>query len=71
MEDSVRVFDSMLCRDCVSWNTLLSGLVQNELYSDALNYFRDMQGSGLKFDLVSVLNLIAASGRLGNLLKGK
>ena len=71
MEDSVKVFDSMLCRDCVSWNTLLSGLVQNELYSDALNYFRDMQGSGLKFDQVSVLNLIAASGRLGNLLKGK
>ncbi|XP_052722694.1 pentatricopeptide repeat-containing protein At3g63370, chloroplastic-like [Vigna angularis] len=71
MEDAVRVFESMLCRDCVSWNTLLSVLVQNELYSDAVNYFRDMQGSGLKFDQVSVLNLIAASGRLGNLLKGK
>ncbi|KAK7393495.1 hypothetical protein VNO78_22053 [Psophocarpus tetragonolobus] len=71
MEDAERVFESMLCRDYVSWNTLLSGLVQNELYRDALNYFRDMHDSGQKPDQVSVLNLIAASGRSGNLLKGK
>ncbi|KAG4907872.1 hypothetical protein JHK86_056356 [Glycine max] len=71
MEDAERVFASMLCRDYVSWNTLLSGLVQNELYWDALNYFRDMQNSAQKPDQVSVLNLIAASGRSGNLLNGK
>ncbi|RDY07319.1 Protein SPIRRIG, partial [Mucuna pruriens] len=71
IEDAERVFEIMFWRDYVSWNTLLSGLVQNELYSDALNYFRDMQDSGQKPDQVSVLNLIAASGRLGNLLKGK
>nr|KYP48623.1 Pentatricopeptide repeat-containing protein At3g63370 family [Cajanus cajan] len=57
--------------DYVSWNTLLSGFVQNELYNDALSYFREMQDSGQKPDQVSVLNLIAASGRLGCLLKGK
>ncbi|KAL2323511.1 hypothetical protein Fmac_027890 [Flemingia macrophylla] len=71
MEDAERVFESMFWRDYVSWNTLLSGLVQNELYNVALSYFRDMQDSGQKPDEVSVLNLIAVSGRLGSLLKGK
>ncbi|XP_027367479.1 pentatricopeptide repeat-containing protein At3g63370, chloroplastic [Abrus precatorius] len=70
MEEAERAFASMLCKDNVSWNTLLSGLVQNELYIDALNYFRDMQNSGQKPDQVSVLNMIATSGRLGNLLNG-
>lgn len=70
MEYAERVFRSMLCKDRVSWNTLLSGLVQNDLYSDALNHFRDMQNSGQKPDQVSVLNAIAASGRSGNLLTG-
>ncbi|CAL5206971.1 unnamed protein product [Lathyrus oleraceus] len=68
--DAERVFKSMLYKDCVSWNTLLSGMVQNDLYSDALNYFRDMQDSGQKPDQVSVINMIAASGRAGNLLTG-
>jgi pentatricopeptide repeat protein len=71
MEDAERVFKSMLRKDCVSWNTLLSGMVQNDMYSDALNHFRDMQHSGQKPDQVSVLYMIAASGRSGNLLTGK
>ncbi|XP_061338109.1 pentatricopeptide repeat-containing protein At3g63370, chloroplastic [Gastrolobium bilobum] len=70
MEDVERVFKSMLYKDNISWNTLLSGLVQNDLYSDALNHFRDMQNSGQKPDQVSVLNMISVSGRTGNLLNG-
>ncbi|XP_057422804.1 pentatricopeptide repeat-containing protein At3g63370, chloroplastic [Lotus japonicus] len=70
MEDAERVFKSMPFKDFISWNTLLSGLVQNDLYDDALNHFRDMQNSGQKPDQVSVLNIIAASGRSGNLLIG-
>lgn len=70
LEDAERVFKTMLCKDCVSWNTLLSGMVQNGLYSDAINHFRDMQDSGQKPDQVSVLNMMAALGRLGNLLTG-
>ncbi|KAK7345858.1 hypothetical protein VNO77_16471 [Canavalia gladiata] len=70
MEDAKRVFESMLFKDYVSWNTLLSGLVQNERYSEALGYFWDMQNSGQKPDQVSVLNMISASGQSGNLLNG-
>lgn len=70
MEDAERVFKSMLFKDCVSWNTLLSGMVQNDMYSDAINHFQDMQDSGQKPDQVSVLNMIAASGRSANLLAG-
>ncbi|KAE9589182.1 hypothetical protein Lal_00000215 [Lupinus albus] len=70
VEDAKRAFKNMICKDYISWNTLLSGLVQNDLYNDALKHFRDMQNSGQKPDQVSVLNMIAASGRLGNLLNG-
>lgn len=70
MENAERVFKNMLYKDYISWNTLLSGLVQNNLYSDAVKHFRDMENSGQKPDQVSVLNMIAASGRSGNLLKG-
>ncbi|QHO52567.1 pentatricopeptide repeat-containing protein At3g63370, chloroplastic-like [Arachis hypogaea] len=70
MEDAERVFKNMHFKDNISWNTLLSGLVQNDLYTDALNHFRGMQNSGKKPDQVSVLSMIAASGRSGNLLNG-
>lgn len=71
MEEAERIFINMKSKDHISWNTLLSGFVQNDLHGDALKYFKDMWTAGQKPDQVSLLNMIAASGRLGNLLNGK
>ncbi|GMN48865.1 hypothetical protein TIFTF001_018034 [Ficus carica] len=70
MVDAMRVFNNLEVKDNVSYNTMLSGFVQNGLYNEALELFHNMHGRGIKPDEVSVLNIIAASGRLGNGLNG-
>lgn len=70
MNEAARIFYKMNDKDYISWNAFLSGFVQNGLYEEALKFFHDMQDADRKPDQVSVLNVIAASGRLGNLLKG-
>ncbi|XP_015891506.3 pentatricopeptide repeat-containing protein At3g63370, chloroplastic [Ziziphus jujuba] len=71
MVDAARIFEDLERKDNVSWNTMLSGFVQNGLYNETLQLFYDMQHDGQKPDQVSVLNIIAASGRSGNLSYGK
>ncbi|KAL5561826.1 hypothetical protein UlMin_031573 [Ulmus minor] len=70
MVDAVRVFNHVEGKDHITYNTMLSGFVQNGMYNEALQLFHDMQGTGKQPDEVSVLNIISASGRLGNLLNG-
>ncbi|PRQ26003.1 putative tetratricopeptide-like helical domain, DYW domain-containing protein [Rosa chinensis] len=70
MDEAARIFNDLDDKDIVSWNTLLSGFVQNGLYEEALLLFHDMQRIGHKPDQVSLLNILAASGRLGSLLSG-
>ncbi|KAL6208667.1 hypothetical protein ACLB2K_019614 [Fragaria x ananassa] len=70
MEEATRFFGDLDDKDIVSWNTLLSGFVQNGLYKEALMLFRDMQRFGHRPDQVSLLNILAASGRLGSLSSG-
>lgn len=71
MVDAEKVFNDLEVKDNVSYNTMLSGFVQNGLYNEAIELFHNMQNTGKKPDKVSVLNIIAASGRLGNVLNGK
>lgn len=40
MEDSRKVFEELCFRDIVSWNSLISGYVDNKLYDEALKMFR-------------------------------
>ncbi|KAF9607049.1 hypothetical protein IFM89_030822 [Coptis chinensis] len=70
VSDALRMFREMNEKDNVSWNSMLSGFVQNELYSEAVGFFREVLDMGCKIDLVSVISIVSASGRLGNLLNG-
>ncbi|KAF3436242.1 hypothetical protein FNV43_RR23334 [Rhamnella rubrinervis] len=70
MVDAARIFNDLEDKDNISWNTMFSGFVQNGLYNETLQLFHDMYCAGQKPDEVSVLNIIAASGRLGNILNG-
>ncbi|KAM7254237.1 hypothetical protein ACFE04_031919 [Oxalis oulophora] len=71
MTEAVKIFDQLLDKDDVSWNSMLSGFVQNGLFEDAIEYFRKMQDAGIKADEISVSTILAASGRLNKLLYGK
>ncbi|KAG9451769.1 hypothetical protein H6P81_004673 [Aristolochia fimbriata] len=70
MGEAVQVFNEMDEKDKVSWNSVLSGYVQNGLYAEALRFFCDSQQKGHKPDQVSVISIASASGRLGKVLNG-
>lgn len=45
-----KVFDAMLDRDTVLWNTMVSGLVKNCCFDEAILIFGDMVKGGVGFD---------------------
>ncbi|XP_065861074.1 pentatricopeptide repeat-containing protein At3g63370, chloroplastic [Euphorbia lathyris] len=71
MAEAAILFDKFDVKDIVTWNSMLTGCIQNGLYNEALHFFHDLQDSGLQPDQVSLISLLAATGRLGNLLNGK
>ncbi|OVA03459.1 Pentatricopeptide repeat [Macleaya cordata] len=70
IDEALRVFNKMDEKDNVSWNSMLSGFVQNGLYEEAVGFFHEMLEAGHKTDLVSVVSIVSALGRLGNLSNG-
>ncbi|XP_049931708.1 pentatricopeptide repeat-containing protein At3g63370, chloroplastic [Nymphaea colorata] len=64
------VFRKMNSRDDISWNSMLSGYVQNFMYCEALDFFREMLQNGQSPDNVSIISVLSACGRLGNLFHG-
>lgn len=57
-------FDSMGERSVVSWNTMISGYVQNGCARDALMVFREMVDGGVEVDLVTLISVLPACGYL-------
>lgn len=65
------VFDKMLERDVVSWNTMVSAFVQNGFDVEGLMLVSEMQKEGVYIDSVTVTALLSASSNLGNIRIGK
>eukprot|EP01018_Ginkgo_biloba_P037419 Gb_09409 [translate_table: standard] len=62
-----QLFDKMLKKDAVSWNTMIAGYAQNGYSNEALTLFNEMQLADAKpnsFTIVSVLSACAHSGAL-------
>lgn len=70
MTAAANIFYGMRERDNISWNSMLSGFLQNGLYREALQFFDEMLVAGLKPDQVSIINILSASGQLGYLFNG-
>lgn len=58
VNSSLRVFHETPEKNVVSWNSLLSGLVQNEKHSEALILFDSMRKAGVDSDEVTLVNLL-------------
>ncbi|PWA89655.1 pentatricopeptide repeat-containing protein [Artemisia annua] len=58
MKEAERIFNDMDEKDSVTWNSLLSGFVQNGLYDEAMAIFHRMQVMGQKPDRYSVCNTL-------------
>ncbi|KAK9747713.1 hypothetical protein RND81_02G010800 [Saponaria officinalis] len=70
MREAAQIFYNMMEKDNVSWNSMLSGYVQNGCYDEALRFFSEMVVGGFRADAVSLISIVGASGRLKNVLNG-
>ncbi|KAI3993127.1 hypothetical protein MKX01_009870 [Papaver californicum] len=54
-DEALRVFHEMDEKDNISWNSMLSAFVQNDLYKEAVTFFHEMLEAGHKPDLVTIV----------------
>ncbi|KAF5188819.1 Pentatricopeptide repeat-containing protein [Thalictrum thalictroides] len=71
VNDARRVFDGMLIRTVVSWNSIVTACVENSMFDDSLLLFSDMRGFGFEPDSTTMVILLSACAELGNLSLGR
>ncbi|XP_047315420.1 pentatricopeptide repeat-containing protein At3g22150, chloroplastic [Impatiens glandulifera] len=71
IETSFHIFNQMRKRDVVSWNTIISGFVQNGYDEEGLILVYEMQKEGFLVDGVTVTALLSAASNLRNQTIGK
>jgi len=70
LDDAVRFFQEMNPRDRVSYGAVISGCVQNGKSLQALDFFHNMQFSGIDPDKATMLALLPACSHLAALKYG-
>ncbi|GER42971.1 pentatricopeptide repeat-containing protein [Striga asiatica] len=65
------IFDHMSERSCVTWTAMIGGYSEKGDLDEALSLFRTMEAFEEKPDMVTVIHLIAACGKIGALEVGK
>uniref|UniRef100_A0ACD5WFS2 Uncharacterized protein n=1 Tax=Avena sativa TaxID=4498 RepID=A0ACD5WFS2_AVESA len=60
------VFDEMLVKDVVSWNSLICGYSQCSRSKEVLTLFKLMHNHGVKPDKVTMVKVVSACTRLGD-----
>lgn len=68
IDDSLYIFENMVGRDVVTWNTMISGYAQHGLAQEAINLFEEMIKDGVNPDAVTYLGVLS-SCRHGGLVR--
>ncbi|XP_047325447.1 pentatricopeptide repeat-containing protein At4g13650 isoform X2 [Impatiens glandulifera] len=71
MEDAYLAFSKIVDKDSISWNGLLSGFAQSGLYEEALGVFRQMNQSGVGFNMFTYCPAVSAAANMANVKQGK
>eukprot|EP00252_Welwitschia_mirabilis_P011357 TRINITY_DN2552_c0_g1_i2.p1 TRINITY_DN2552_c0_g1~~TRINITY_DN2552_c0_g1_i2.p1 ORF type:complete len:845 (-),score=122.30 TRINITY_DN2552_c0_g1_i2:110-2644(-) len=71
IEFARQVFDEMICRSSVSWNTLIAGYAGCGLGTEATNTFVGMRESGFQSDEFSFSSALTGVSQLGSLRGGQ
>ncbi|RAL42162.1 unnamed protein product [Cuscuta campestris] len=71
MHEAAQIFNGVDQKDTICWNSMISGYAQNGHFVEGIDLFHQMINSGRKPDCVSLMSVLSASGRLGDLLHGK
>ncbi|PKU63430.1 pentatricopeptide repeat-containing protein At4g35130, chloroplastic [Dendrobium catenatum] len=70
LRDSRKVFDKMLCRDVVTWNTIILAYAFHGLGNNALDMFSDMKKLGFEPNESTFLSVLSACSVCGFIDKG-
>ncbi|KAL2521126.1 Pentatricopeptide repeat-containing protein [Forsythia ovata] len=70
MDDAFTVFDQMLKRNLTSWDIMISRLAKNGLEEDSVEFFAEINRSGLKPDGQMFIGLFSVCGVLGDIVEG-
>ncbi|GAV77432.1 PPR domain-containing protein/PPR_2 domain-containing protein/DYW_deaminase domain-containing protein [Cephalotus follicularis] len=66
-----RIFDHMLVRDIVSWNSIIAAYEQNDDAVTALGWFNMMQVNGMQPDILTLVSLASIVAQLSDLRNGQ
>ncbi|CAA6671827.1 unnamed protein product [Spirodela intermedia] len=71
LDTARRVFDRMMERDIVSWNSMISGLSLSSRSGEAVEFFKQMRETGIVPTEYSYATIISACARLPSLSWGR
>ncbi|KAL8154294.1 hypothetical protein V2J09_012054 [Rumex salicifolius] len=66
-----KVFDEIVWKDLVSWNSMISGYAKMGFASDAVELFQRMREDGFGLDEMTLVSVLTACGDLGELNIGR
>ncbi|KAI8539689.1 hypothetical protein RHMOL_Rhmol09G0202400 [Rhododendron molle] len=70
LSDARRVFDNLLSKNLVSWNTMLVGYAQHGFGREALEIYDIMQKDGVEPNDITFVGVLSACGHVGLLEEG-
>ncbi|KAI3844270.1 hypothetical protein MKW92_001051 [Papaver armeniacum] len=71
IQNARKVFDELVDRDVISWNSILNGYVSNDLAKEGLDIFSKIMVEGVNVDLATMVSVLPACAEMGNLLIGR
>ncbi|KAI3905445.1 hypothetical protein MKW98_013243 [Papaver atlanticum] len=66
-----RVFDEISDRGVITWNSMFAGYTTSSCWEEVIELFQEMLKSDVGFDVVTMISVLTACGRLGNLELGE
>ncbi|KAI4317739.1 hypothetical protein L6164_025586 [Bauhinia variegata] len=67
LDHARHLFSIMPCKGCVSYTTMIMGLVQNECWNEAIGVFKDMRSDGVIPNELTLVNVITACSHFGEI----
>eukprot|EP00250_Pteridium_aquilinum_P034712 c7989_g1_i1 orf=554-1324(+) len=71
LESGCTVFNRLIARDVVSWNSIITGFLQQCLYGEALQLFVQMQDQGIEPNPATLVCSLKACTGMRTVLEGK
>ncbi|KAI6675680.1 hypothetical protein NL676_003586 [Syzygium grande] len=66
MDDADMIFRTMVCKDLISWNTMLAGYARNHNFTKARALFKEMRAQDMLCDRVSLISMLVACANSRN-----